>query len=370
MAASKEPLAGLYAHVPFCLRKCPYCDFYSEEGLSLMPLYLEGLKKEAEKHFGSWPSGFDTLYLGGGSPSALGREELDAMKEILSPFDVSKKAEVTLEANPDDVTEEKAKIWKAWGASRISLGAQSFSPTALSGPLGRTHGPERTKAAAKAILAEGLELSLDLIFGWPGQTLSDFEEDLNEAALSGARHVSAYSLTPAPGTPLHFRLKNGSLPPLPPEDSMADLFVLAGEVLGSFGFKRYEVSNFAKKGAECRHNLKYWRRIPYLGLGPSSHSFDGLRRFANVPSLSKWADALLRGGNHMEFAEGLDPGQARTEWIMLGLRLSEGLPASELKGSEKLRSLIEEGFLVREGGRIAPTEKGLLAADYLARELA
>jgi oxygen-independent coproporphyrinogen-3 oxidase len=211
---------------------------------------------------------------------------------------------------------------------------------------------------------------VDLIYGWSGQTLAGWEGDLREAAALGAGHVSAYCLTPAEGTPLVSMLERGVLAPLPGEGILAEMFLASGRILGEAGLRRYEVSNLARPGSECLHNLRYWRRVPYLGLGPSAHSYDGARRWGNLPSLSGWAEALREGRSPLEFSEDIGPEEERLEKVMLGLRLSEGLEDAVLEGAPSLDCLVRDGYLSRAGGRVAPTERGLLVADWLARTLA
>jgi oxygen-independent coproporphyrinogen-3 oxidase len=358
--------------VPFCPRRCHYCDFYSVPDLDKAPLYLKGLALEAAAAAsgGTWQGSFGSLYLGGGSPGALPEEALRELFRSLARFPLAEGAEATLEANPQDVTAGSLRLWRSLGITRISLGAQSFSREGLKSSLGRLHGPEEALRAAEAILKASFSLSLDLIYGWSGQTLAAWEADLRRAASGGACHVSAYSLTVAAGTGLARLLAEGALAPLPGEDALAELFLAAGEILGGSGLFRYEVSNFARPGRECRHNLGYWRRAPYLGLGPSAHSFDGRSRWGNLASLSGWALALKGGRAPVSFRENLGPSEERLESVMLGLRLSEGLEARALEGSPALPGLIRDGLLVRRGFRLAPTERGLLAADYLARTLA
>ncbi|MDR2350229.1 MAG: radical SAM family heme chaperone HemW [Deltaproteobacteria bacterium] len=372
METSPDPAGpGLYVHVPFCVRKCPYCDFYSERDFSrLLPVYFKALALEAEKRAPDFPEIFDTLYLGGGSPSLLAPDDLLTLKEALKPFGTSFGAEVTLEANPEDVTEEKAEFWKEWGATRVSLGVQSFSDRSLR-VLGRTHGADKAKEALAAVLSRDLNPSLDLIFGMSGQTPGDWEADLVSAVGSGAGHVSAYALTPAPGTALAEGLADGSLPPLPDEETMAELFSLSLEILGRHGFRRYEVSNFARPGHESRHNLKYWRRANYLGLGPSAASLkDGLRS-ANPPSLSEWSRLLFEDSPSPRLLDVLTPERERTERVMLGFRTEDGVSPRDIgpDAAAKLKSYVDGGFLVKRGERLVPTEKGFLIADRLALDL-
>ncbi|MDR0355270.1 MAG: radical SAM family heme chaperone HemW [Deltaproteobacteria bacterium] len=362
--------AGLYVHVPFCSGKCPYCDFYSITALDLIPLWIEGLAREAALMAPLWPEPFDTLYLGGGSPSLLSDSELTALFEALSPLGVIKGSEATIEANPEDVTPEKAASWLSRGVNRISVGVQSFDVRWLHDSLNRRHTVEENYQAINAAAELGVSLSLDLIFGHAGQTPEEWAADLDKAANSWADHISAYGLTAAPSTLLGRALASGAAPKLPGEERSSELFMVTGEALAMRGFERYEVSNFARGGSVCRHNLKYWRREPYLGLGPSAHSFDGRRRWANASSVRRWAAALNRGERSLEFVEELTEQQIRLERIMLGLRLEEGLSVDLIEPSEKLTDLVENGFLTLVDSRLKPTPKGFMTADALAKLLA
>jgi len=360
---------GLYVHVPFCARRCPYCDFYAVSALELLPRYVEGLAAEARLAAPSWTAPFETLYIGGGSPSLLNRNGLTGLLAALAPLDISKLKEVTLEANPEDVSQEQADLWAEAGVTRISLGVQSLDERWLGEVLGRGHTPDQTLAAAALLKERPFTLSLDLIYGLPVQAPVDWGRDLTRALDLAPDHFSTYSLTAEPGTPLARSMASGLLPPLPPPDKVAELFLLSGQVLADAGFKRYEVSNFARPGRESRHNLKYWRRSTYLGLGPAAHSFDGRRRWANVSSVRRWASALASGARPLAFEETPDEKAARLEQVMLGLRLAEGLPAEALAASPRLDEFIASGHLERLAGRIHPTEKGFLVADRLAVEL-
>jgi len=360
---------GLYVHVPFCARRCPYCDFYAISALELVPRYVEGLAAEARLAAPSWPAPFETLYIGGGSPSLLSRAGLTGLLAALAPLDISQLREFTLEANPEDVSPEQADLWAEAGVTRLSLGVQSLDERWLGDVLGRSHTPEQTLEAAALLKDRPFTLSLDLIYGLPVQTPVDWGRDLTRTLELEPDHFSTYSLTAEPGSPLARSMAAGLLPPLPPPDKVAELFLLSGQVLAEAGFKRYEVSNFARPGRESRHNLKYWRRSPYLGLGPAAHSFDGLRRRANVSSVRRWASALASGARPLDFEETPDEKAARLEQVMLGLRLAEGLPAEALAASPRLDEFIASGHLLLQDGRIRPTEKGFLLADRLAVEL-
>jgi oxygen-independent coproporphyrinogen-3 oxidase len=360
---------GLYVHVPFCARRCPYCDFYAVSALELLPRYVAGLGVEARQAAPSWPEPFETLYIGGGSPSLLSREGLTGLLAALAPLDLSRVREITLEVNPEAVSDQQADLWAEAGVTRLSLGVQTLDERWLGEVLGRGHDADQAREAAAILQDRPFALSIDLLYGLPSQAPADWGRDLTRALELSPAHLSAYSLTLEPGTPLARSIAAGLLSPLPPPDKTAELFLLSGQVLAAAGFERYEVSNFAKPGQESRHNLKYWRRTPYLGLGPAAHSFDGRRRWANVPSVRRWLSALTAGARPLAFEETPDEKAVRLEQVMLGLRLAEGLPAALLAGSPRLEEFIASGHLRLGEGRLHPTEKGLLVADRLAVEL-
>lgn len=360
---------GLYVHVPFCLRRCPYCDFYSITDLDLIPRYVEALGREAAAAAANWAAPFETLYIGGGSPSLLNREGLKGLLAALAPLDLSRLAEITLEANPEDVSPEQAELWAEAGVTRLSLGLQTLDERWLGDVLGRGHSVGQSLAAVEMLRGRPYDLSFDLIYGLPAQKTEDWGADLIRAAELGPQHISAYSLTVSPGTPLARTIADRLLPAPPPPETAADMFLVSDQALLSKGFYRYEVSNFARPGHESRHNLKYWRREPYLGLGPAAHSFDGQRRWGNLRSVRQWLSALASGADPRDFVEDIDERAARLETVMLGLRLTEGLPESVLADSPRLGDYIESGHLIRAEGRVRPSDKGLLVADRLAVEL-
>ena len=364
-----KQLPGLYIHVPFCQRRCPYCDFYSVSALDLIPRYIEALAQEARQAAAKWAGPFETLYIGGGSPSLLNREGLEGLFRALEPLDISRVKEITLEANPEDVIEGQPELWAEKGVTRLSLGLQTLDERWLTDVLGRTHSLKQSYEAVEALKGKPYDLCLDMIYGLPAQEQEDWGADLIRAADLEPAHISAYSLTVEPGTPLARTIAEKLLPSPPPQDRLADMFLISSQALASRGFYRYEVSNFAKAGHESLHNLKYWRRAPYLGLGPAAHSFDGQKRWGNVHSVRQWASALSSGARPLAFEETIDARAAELEYIMLGLRLAEGLPESLVPASEALTGFIDSGHLIHSEGRIRPTEKGMLIADHLAVKL-
>ncbi|MDR2405516.1 MAG: radical SAM family heme chaperone HemW [Deltaproteobacteria bacterium] len=363
---------GLYVHIPFCTRKCPYCDFYSVPELEKVDSYLERLalelRLERERNAPFRERPFASVFLGGGSPSVLSPAQILKLKDILSPLEIASDAEFTLEANPEDITAEKLAAWRALGVNRLSIGAQSLSPKGLSA-LGRRHTAKDTIRSVESALESGFRTSIDLIFGWPGETLEDLEFDLMAFLDLALDHLSLYALTLAPGTPLYLSLNSGLIANLPNEDDLAHLFLIAGEILKNQGYHRYEVSNFARPGNESSHNFKYWNRDPVMALGPAAHSFDGSVRSGNLSSLDGWMEALDAGGSYKEFTELLSTDLERMERLFLGLRLQQGVALSDVIEGEKVNNLIEGGFLLKKLGRLLPTEKGFLNADYVAREL-
>lgn len=374
MTRAKDP-AGLYVHVPFCRRKCRYCDFYSIPYTSLNPStslvaeWLDALEQEAVLYRDRFPF-FDTLYLGGGTPTLLATNELTRLAEILRRnFAICRDAEVSLEANPNDVTAEKLHLLRELGFNRISLGVQSMDDGELEF-LGRTHSADQAARAMERIRASGFPgFGVDLIYGLPGQTDAEWRRTLQETLAFSPDHISCYQLTLSPGTPLWEMQEAGLFEP-PGEEQERRLFLTASEVLGGKGFVHYEVSNFAR-GTHyvCRHNVKYWERIPYLGLGPSAHSFQGDTRWWNHRSVRKYCQELNRGGKPVQGSERLSEEQADLERLSLQLRTRSGTPIRDLRDYEKadrvLPGLLEAGLLKVIGERAVPTPEGFLVADHL-----
>lgn len=329
---------GLYIHVPFCVSKCPYCDFYSlpAPGLRSSPgcrpaeeerldAYTAAVLRALEGWAGRLPGETaDTLYFGGGTPSLLGGGRIARILEAARRLFGLEGAEITLEANPADGLEETFRAFAAAGGNRVSLGMQSASPGELRS-LGRRHAPADVEKAVRAARAAGIRsLSLDLMLGLEGQSAASVQASVEEAARLGAEHVSAYLLKIEEGTPYAARRESLALPD---EDGQADLYLAACEALEGQGYRQYEISNFARPGFSSRHNLKYWNLAPYLGIGPSAHSFLGGRRFAYPRDL----DGFLRGDGPAPERDGSSLGEeairegSEEEYILLRLRLTEGV---------------------------------------------
>lgn len=374
------PAAGLYVHVPFCTSVCPYCDFaVLIAGPERQRAYLEGVEAEAAAAAWDGPV-FDTVYLGGGTPSVLTVDEiarlLDALCRTLA---VADEPWVTLEANPEHVTAEAAQGWRRAGVRTVSLGVQSFEDADLE-LLGRRHDRKAALGALGTAVQAGFEIvSVDLIFGLPGQCVEGWRRQLDLAVAGGATHLSCYQLTVHDGTVLGRRAATGRFHEAP-EPLQAELFHATFDHLGRAGWQGYEVSNFAATPAHrSRHNQKYWRHEPYLGLGPSAHSFDGRRRWWNHRKLRRWQQAVDTGETPVEGSELLGDDQLVTECLMLAMRTADGLDLAFLRERFGLDLLVVHGDAVRrlgdaglvrlDGRFLRPTVAGLAVADAVAREL-
>jgi oxygen-independent coproporphyrinogen-3 oxidase len=361
-------LPGLYVHVPFCGKKCAYCDFYSIEDPAWIGPWTVAVGQEAALYAAAFHC-FDTLYVGGGTPSRLAEDHLAALlRSLRGRFHFAPDAEITLEANPDDVTTRKLALWRDLGINRLSLGVQSFNDQELAF-LGRRHSAAQALAAITAARAAGFDnLSLDFIYALPGQTETAWRRTVSQAAALAPEHLSCYQLTVAPHTPL----AAGAVS-MPSEETQAKLFLLTSRLLRSQGYSHYEVANFARAEARrCRHNLKYWRHEPYLGLGPAAHSFLGRRRWWNAPAVEEYCRRLGEGEKPLAGEENLTPAQLRLEAMLLGFRTQEGAPLELLRthpGWEaSLDQMVHRRQVLVQAGRVRPTARGYLVADRLPRE--
>lgn len=384
-------MRGIYVHVPFCVRKCGYCDFYSVAGGGEehdrfpgfvereMDLLLRAYPGEAEV-----PA--DTVYFGGGTPTVLGPDRLNRMlAAIRARFPVAEGAEISFEANPGTVTAGDFARLREGGFNRASLGVQSFRPETLSA-LGRIHSVEDVRATYRDARRAGfLCVGIDLIFGNPGQDEAHWREDVDLAVTFLPDHLSAYALSPEPGTPIHAAVARGAVA-LPGDDTVARMYDTAREALRAAGYRHYEISNFSRPGKECRHNLKYWRRDGYLGLGPSAHGllFPGNSapyglRTANPPSLSEWAGAAA--GGRLPWISSLACGRedAWKESLIFGLRTAEGVSLSRVEERngppparlrEALERRIASGVLLREGDRLRLPERHWFVSNEVLAPLA
>ena len=361
--------AGLYVHVPFCRSKCPYCHFYSTTSLRLIPDWLEAVKKEALLYRSLFTS-FDTVYFGGGTPSLLSPPALgDLLEFFRNRFCLSEDCEITLEANPGDLDRETTRDFRKTGINRLSLGVQSFSDEELTF-LGRRHGVRDAVRAIEVARSAGFDnLGIDLIFGIPGQSGGRWQDTLTSALSFQPEHLSAYQLTPEDGTPFGTEVTQGRLR-LWEEEEFVQSYLEASRILESRGYLHYEVSNFARgENRISRHNRKYWQQVPYLGLGPSAHSFLNRRRWWNPASLEEYLDRLRGGQKPVAGVEVLSPDQTRLESLLLGFRNREGVAVDQLQLNPAGRTVLSEleasNKLNRQKNRLIPTPLGYLLADRL-----
>jgi oxygen-independent coproporphyrinogen-3 oxidase len=341
---------------------------------------VESLIAEARLWTGE-PFSFDTVYFGGGTPSALEPGDLARIVDALrSSLSISPEAWIFLEANPEDVTPESLAAWRRLGVRTLSLGIQSFNAGNLAF-LGRRHTPEEARRSVFLAREAGFHtVSVDLIYGLPDQDLAAWRRDLEAAVALGPDHLSCYQLTVHEGTPFGRLAERGQLAELP-EPAQADLFFLTHTLLADAGWPGYEVSNFARGPEHCsRHNRKYWDHTPYLGLGPSAHSFSGAsatRRWWNERMLGPWQEKVARGERPVAGSEELEAGQLALEELMLGFRTYAGVDLGRIrerygidlleKNAAFVARLTAEGRVTVEGSRLVPTLAGLAVADSLAR---
>ena len=321
-------MSGIYIHIPFCKHKCTYCDFTSfPNKLSFAEAYMACLYKEIEmrgKELGAFT--FDTVYFGGGTPSVIDPNYIyGAMKKITQCFRLSKNPEITIEMNPGTVSESKIAIYKRAGINRFSVGLQTAIDEQLR-EIGRIHTVREFLTCAR--LLKGENFSVDVMLGLKGQTEGDVKKTVELAAAVGASHISVYALTPEDGTPIYTDYLNGELPD---GDEVRALYDGAYALLKEKGYERYEVSNFAQKGKESRHNLNYWRRGEYIGFGVSASSFMCGKRFTNTFDLDEYMRCILSGFPPVVESEEVRTEDAKFEFVMLALRTARGISSAEYR---------------------------------------
>ncbi len=317
---------GIYIHIPFCHSKCAYCDFYSLAGEeSRMDDYQKALLAHI-KEVAPQTEGYtvDTIYIGGGTPSHYGKKRLkEILKCLKKYYKIEKKAEITVESNPESVDKKFFSSLRWAGVNRISMGMQSSDGEELSA-VGRPHSHSDTeKAVAGARKARIKNLSLDLIYGLPGESVDSWRQTVEDAISLQPEHISAYGLKVEEGTPLWHRIRDGET--VPDDDSQAERYLWTVRRLGEAGYVQYEISNFAKAGHESRHNLRYWRMRPYIGFGPGAHSDFGDRRYSIIRDLEGYIQGVLEGGTLVEDSEIIPQRERSGEYLMLSLRTVEGI---------------------------------------------
>ena len=367
-------MAGLYIHIPFCISKCAYCDFYSAACTERIGDYTAALGQEMsvrQNYLGD--AMLDTVYFGGGTPSLMATATVRAILDNVRRFwNVSPDAEITLEANPDDLSGGYLAGLAATGVNRLSIGVQSFADRHLRF-MGRRHDAlAAASCIAEARRAEFGNISIDLIYGIPGMSPDEWRDSVARAAESGARHISAYCLMVEEGTPLHARLSRGEFA-MPPDAEIEHQYCILREILGAAGFEHYEVSNFALPDWRSRHNSSYWSGESYLGLGPSAHSYDGRTRSWSPASLDRYLEAP-----GSVTTEVLDAADRYNEYVMTRLRTSDGVDADELEslfGREQLAEFLRcaerhvtSGNFSVSGSRYAVPPSKFLISDGVIRD--
>jgi putative oxygen-independent coproporphyrinogen III oxidase len=367
---AEDSATGIYLHVPFCLTRCGYCDFNAYAGLDeLKPRYLAALEAEAALAAPGWEGvPVTSVFLGGGTPTTIAPAALGGLLvHLRDRFDVAPGAEVTTEANPDTVDEDSLRALRGAGFHRLSMGAQSFDPAVLAS-LERLHSPDSVRAAFGAARDAGYDnVNLDLIYGADGETIESWERTVRESVGLAPEHVSAYALTIEPATALGRAVAAGTTPE-PDPDLQADMFTVACDVLGEAGYHHYEVSNWAKPGFECHHNLGYWERRSYLGLGAGAHSYRENHRWWNTRPPEEYMDRVERGELPIGGEERLDPSDAYLEEVFLRMRILEGIPSSWIE-EQVLEPFVESGLLTDDLDTLVPTERGMLLLNEIVLAL-
>ena len=405
----------LYVHIPFCVKKCAYCDFLSAPAdAQERTLYIEALTREIRSRKSDYEMyQVSTVFLGGGTPSVLETDDIGGIfRALLDSFDIAKDAEITMEVNPGTVTEEKAAAWKKYGVNRLSIGLQSVNDDELK-MLGRIHTYKEFLRTWKIVRRAGFEnVNIDLISAIPGQTLRSWERTLRTVANLKPEHISAYSLIVEAGTPFYEQYrenaeergedsrKHGStlssgqdyLPPLPDEDTECEIYKTTEKILAEYGYHRYEISNYAKAGYECRHNLGYWERKEYLGLGLGASSLISECRFHNTNDMEKYLGCYGGAAGDMQSCSQMQSGitdiredvecltveDRMEEFMFLGLRKMEGISMAEFRAAfgkdirdvygEQLRKLSGQGLIEVSDERIRLTERGIDISNYVFSE--
>lgn len=372
---------SLYIHIPFCAQKCLYCDFPSFARKDhLRKAYIEALNKEIinlrEKHNNLE---INTIFIGGGTPSVLESNELECLLKEIAKLNMAKDIEYSMECNPGNLTEEKLEVMKKYGVNRISMGLQAKQDNLLKG-LGRIHNYKTFKENFLLAKKVGFNnINVDLMFGLPNQSLNEWEETLREIISLEPAHISAYSLIIEEGTTFYNLYENDKLK-LPTEEEERKMYHLAKEILEENGFNQYEISNYAKEGKECRHNLAYWNMDNWIGVGSASASYINGKRIKNISSVEEYINSINERGEAVEEIINNSKNDNMEEFMFMGLRKINGIDENEFKKrfgmninnvyGEILNKYIDEGLLIRESGRIFLSEKGIeisnvIMADFL-----
>lgn len=369
-----NPDISLYVHIPFCLRKCRYCDFATYPlRPDLMEPFLSALETEAESVGAEVQGAVKTLFFGGGTPSLLDGRQMDRLMDALRrSFNIQPQAEITLEANPETADEPRLRAYRNAGVNRLSIGAQTFDDAALK-QLDRTHSSEQINRAYQNARNAGFEnINLDMMFALPGQTMRKWQEDARRALSLDPEHLSVYNLTIEPKTVFHYWNRQGRLS-LPDEDLQADMYEWTLDEMERTGYPYYELSNFAKPGSECEHNLRYWRNKPHAGIGPGACGYLNGERTANTRGTRSYIKRIEDGRDPIVERERLAGKAARAETIRQGLRMRSGVPLTEyarrygLNLLDDFQAEIEQitrlGLTKLADGALRLTRRGVLLAN-------
>lgn len=371
-------MAGIYIHIPFCKSRCIYCGFYSTTLLDLRKKYINAVCREMELRKNYIREPFSTIYLGGGTPSLLDEAELTKLfLYINNVYDVDRNAEITMECNPDDITPEFTNMLNRLPINRVSMGAQTFVDSRLR-LLHRRHNSDEVKHAVKLLREAGIKnISIDLMFGFPDESLSQWKEDISAALALNIEHISAYSLMYEEDTPLWKMLDTGKVKEIDEELSLTMFKELVCQLTDA-GYEHYEISNFARPGYRSRHNSSYWHQVPYIGLGAAAHSFDLNSRQWNVADLKLYIEEINNGIIPMEREE-LDNDTTFNDIITTALRTSDGINLNALEtrlGKRYRNTLIsaagkhlEQGLLEIRHDRLRLTAEGIFISDMVMSDL-
>ena len=361
-------MAGIYIHIPFCKSRCKYCDFFSTTQLEKQEAYIQAVIQEWKTFQGQWSKEeIHTIYLGGGTPSLLPVESLhQLLHSILSSIQSASVQEITLEANPGDITAEKIQAWQTIGVNRLSIGIQSFNDRLLQ-LVGRRHTAQQAIQAVKTAQTGGItNISIDLMYALPTQTMAEWQNDIVQALKLNVPHISSYGLIYEEGTLLTHWLEQGKISAIDEEQEML-MYDHLIEQLTQHGYEHYEVSNFALPGLHSKHNSSYWNDTPYLGLGAGAHSYDGEKRWWNVADIDHY---ITQATNHQLTPEEeiITPEARHTEQVMLGLRTSRGIKCTAVD-MEKASDYISKGLLQLQDDNLVATTKGYHILNRIIEDL-
>jgi oxygen-independent coproporphyrinogen III oxidase len=362
-------LAGIYLHIPFCRQACHYCNFHFSTSLRYKNEFVEALLKEIDLFYTGGDKNVETIYFGGGTPSLLTNEDIKKiLDKVRSQFTVSPGTEITLEANPDDITEDKLFAWKEAGINRLSIGIQSFFEEDLQW-MNRAHNAQQAIDSLQLALKHFSNITIDLIYGTPQLTNEKWKQNVDKALLLNIPHLSCYALTVEPKTLLDKMIRQQQSPNID-TNKQSEQFLLLMQWLEEAGYEHYEISNFAKPGFRSRHNSSYWQGKNYYGFGPSAHSFDGNTRWWNIANNNTYIQSINNNTIPLEKEELTDT-QKMNEYIMISLRTIEGMDMNRLPKDviAKSKKFAERGLLTITSNSIILTKEGRLLADGIASDL-